>query len=877
MVTQPYHRRLRPTPQDSLLLQPKEISLIQYARCLGSNTVIGMAQKVGLTPPPPPISVRHLLDLAGAGRNFNRIDLTSAHLPPYPMADPSGALPDSRPLANSLFDRRAAAAINAAVGDPDLVTIETLLEKKEYPQVAPTVFILTPNCLAAMAYMDYFPGAVDSSGKHYGESLRAKVSGAIMRDGTGPGWCGTMGPDIDVLGPHGEGNYDFTQMFILPLVYSFYDELPEAREQLINLLLARGRVHRWDLDDILTSGGAPNDWSRAGYVTGGGDIPETENHVLLIATARYLTNQLLYQRDHDPNHDNRRNGDHEDSRPNCMDQVLDLLRNYLRDDFAEYNAKNYQEETRHALLNLCSYAYDAEVRLGARMVLDYISAHIAVSSNDLRRMVPFRRRNEGINVQQNQDAPGFMDVSLLDAHGADPMPAQFALLAGNTRAYQRPNFRVWPGKSIGDPPEIARPWCWAITPNFGTELTLGALSDYRLPPSIHDLFVNDLHRRFFQRIHRHPLEEPGQQRNCDNMEIYAGSPSYLITAGGKPATWVIPGRFGIFGYQDQNLGVAVPTSFMPTSLSAGPNVSTNDAKELIQLSTFSADSGFIVGTENYGVAPDFACGFGFYLPAWTLVPDGDGRFTFNSREFQGDGLAGFFLGIIKEGSFILIEALDTWHRPGVEGIDFGKFDDHVRKDNKDMRFRSAVETVYTTFFGNRIHFVIWDRPFTREGVNIWQGSRILNIEYSAGDPFDTLVDAGNYTDESQFLSGNILQSAGDAVTEIHNPSLGTKITLDWRDRDPPHLMRTAEDGEVEHAGRNEAGQWYEVWLDFDWSGDHDGDFYHPFNTLADALAAVADGGTIRIAPGTTSERSPIGAGKRIKLVAPIGRVTIGGS
>jgi hypothetical protein len=64
-----------------------------------------------------------------------------------------------------------------------------------------------------------------------------------------------------------------------------------------------------------------------------------------------------------------------------------LLRNYLRDDFAEYNAKPYQSETRYALLNLCSYAYDAEVRLGARMVLDYISAHIAVSSNDLRRMV----------------------------------------------------------------------------------------------------------------------------------------------------------------------------------------------------------------------------------------------------------------------------------------------------------------------------------------------------------------------------------------------------------------------------------------------------------------------------------------------------------
>jgi hypothetical protein len=42
-----------------------DISLIQYARLLGSNTMIGMAEKVGLTPPPPPISMRNLVELAG--------------------------------------------------------------------------------------------------------------------------------------------------------------------------------------------------------------------------------------------------------------------------------------------------------------------------------------------------------------------------------------------------------------------------------------------------------------------------------------------------------------------------------------------------------------------------------------------------------------------------------------------------------------------------------------------------------------------------------------------------------------------------------------------------------------------------------------------
>lgn len=41
-----------------------DVSLIQFARLLGSKTLIGMAQKMGLTPPPPPISIRHLIDLA---------------------------------------------------------------------------------------------------------------------------------------------------------------------------------------------------------------------------------------------------------------------------------------------------------------------------------------------------------------------------------------------------------------------------------------------------------------------------------------------------------------------------------------------------------------------------------------------------------------------------------------------------------------------------------------------------------------------------------------------------------------------------------------------------------------------------------------------
>ena len=881
--------------------------------------------------------------------NFHRIDLANAHLDPYPKRDASGALLDSRPIANSLFDARAAAAVSANLGDPNSVRIEPLLEwttvsnevcddmgrcyttvvdlsyyvdddgtldadgahydgsrdlleMKRYNGWASQsqnsiLYVLTSKSLATMAYADYFPSALG------GQALRNMVSQAIMK--ASPGWCGSFGPGVTgaLSLEVNEGNYDMNQMFLLPLAYSYYQELaPNARERLITQLLARGFIQRPNENVTFTSGGAPKDWSRAGHVSPLGfhvDIPETENHVLMIATARYLTNQLLYQRDHDPSHDNRRNGDTGDSRPSCMDQVLSLLRNYLRDDFAEYNAKNYQEETRHALLNLCTYAYDAEVRLGARMVLDYISAHIAVSSNDLRRMVPFRRRNEEPYMHQIPGEPGFMDVSLTDsipgAGGADPMAAQFALLAGNTRCYQT---------QTG-----IRPWPWAITANFAAELTLGALSDYRLPPAIHDLFVNDLHRRFFQRLHRHfLLKEPGQQRNCENMEIYCGSPSYLITAGGKPARWVIPGDFG-HGYKDQNRGVAVPNSFMPTGLSAGrirsmqqlgdfagmparpmslkavaqvfgisvpfsfkqlsSNANPNEARDLIQLLRFSdkfeddISAGDHGETENYGVAPDFVCGFAFHFPAWTGVPKYKNGMFFVDRKSHDAELAGFFLAIIKWQGFALMEAFDTWRHPEVS---FEQFQKHVITENSGIQFRSGQKTIYTTYFGNRIEFMIWS---ALEQDNHIFGSKIVNIEYGRGNPADTLVGAGNDTDS--FLSGTILNSPKEAVVEITNPFLGTKITLDWSDE--LRLVRTTETPagkEIEDAGNN-----HEVWVDFDSTEPFEGDFFRPFNSIAAALDSVADGGVIKIVPGTTSETQIIHNNKRVTLVAPIGGVTIG--
>jgi hypothetical protein len=237
----------------------------------------------------------------------------------------------------------------------------------------------------------------------------------------------------------------------------------------------------------------------------------------------------------------------------------------------------------------------------------------------------------------------------------------------------------------------------------------------------------------------------------------------------------------------------------------------------------------------------------------------DGLFFVNKKSHDGE-LAGFFLAIRKSQGCAVMEAFDTWLHPEVSFEDFQK---HVTRDNPGLTLKSGQDSIYTTFNGNRVHFVIWN---SLERDNHVFGSKVTGIEYGPGNPSDTLAGAGN--DTARFLSGTVLNSPRDAVVEISNAFLGMRITLDLFD--PFHPKRTSETGEVEEAGLN-----HQVWVDFDSPSNipEDGDFYHPFKTLARARDAVAVGGTVWIVPGSKNETLILN--KPMKLDSFTGSAVIG--
>jgi hypothetical protein len=476
------------------------------------------------------------------------------------------------------------------------------------------------------------------------------------------------------------------------------------------------------------------------------DVPETENHINMIYASQYLANQLLFEETNDSRYDNAKNG--------YRSALLNRLNDFTKNDFIEYNSHNYQDFTMFALLALASYANDPKVQTAAQNVLNYISAKVAVSSNDGRRSTPFRRHND-----PNGKPPIHLCDELVLQECTDPQAAYYMMLAGVTGILGNlPDFAAC---SPGQPclPKNNAPG------NYGLAFQWTATTKYAVPDLILDLFDNPMHRKFYQFFH-YSRTLRTDDFNDSNDELYYGSPSFLISAGGHPTHNAYTGDvsfpldlvpislsplklLGKHPGKNDDLGVPVATTLMPTG-------ALHSRAQMLQF--------FNPGAENLCVAPNFACGFTPLIPANyapaigpITVPPASGTWSFidssNVDTANGGTLGtvpGFFVAFYRQEGFGFLEAYDTWLNPqGYKTLQ--DFEGAVFADNSTATFSQSSTNTYKTVGGSVIQFDV--------------DAHIVTI--NGKPPYDP-----NRT------NGDIIDNNGSGTITIKNPALMQTLTLD---------------------------------------------------------------------------------------------------
>jgi hypothetical protein len=299
---------------------------------------------------------------------------------------------------------------------------------------------------------------------------------------------GRVGTKFDegLLGSR-KGDYDMTLKGLMVVLYRYRHLLTEEEIERILIKL------------VPTELSGPLRLSLHEYVFLTEDAPETENHILMIESTRYLVNQMLHDRIGEQPFDNSING--------LTSWLLGHLQQFVKHDFLEFNSRIYQRMALHALLNLYEFAKDEKIRKAARIILDYSMVKFAISSNRLRRVGPFRREAKYVN-----DATHHNDL-FLDPHG-DPLTAFFHCYTGPTDRDRNP---------ISWYPDV-----------HTFNAVIGGLGSYRPPPAVYILALEEWGKSD-QHVFHHGKRPQLHEADVDpegGVEIYSHSPSYLLTAGG---------------------------------------------------------------------------------------------------------------------------------------------------------------------------------------------------------------------------------------------------------------------------------------------------------------------------------------------------------
>jgi hypothetical protein len=282
--------------------------------------------------------------------------------------------------------------------------------------------------------------------------------------------------------------YDFALRDLAVIAYRYSQLIgPQGVSYILNQLVPSDVLGPLNSDD-------------EGYSILGIDVPETENHLLMIESSRYLFNQLFHDIKAEDQYDNNKNG--------LTGWLLGFLQQSAMHDFMEFSARPYARFTLHVLLNLYEFARDEPLRTAAQVLLDYTMVKCALSSNRERRVNPFRRHQETINHQANPR-------NYLYSASGDQVNLFLLTYTGTT------DFR---GMPAAFPPDGA--FCGVLA---GT-------STYRPPPAAYILAMQpdlppSLHT-FYHGI-RPRLTDRCSENAEGGLEIYFKSPSFLMSAGGS--------------------------------------------------------------------------------------------------------------------------------------------------------------------------------------------------------------------------------------------------------------------------------------------------------------------------------------------------------
>jgi hypothetical protein len=265
----------------------------------------------------------------------------------------------------------------------------------------------------------------------------------------------------------------------------------------------------------------------AGVMIAFGRVPETENHLLMIESSRYLKNQEMISRLNESGDDTGVLGsDQMFVKHFLMSKFQDILKN----DFQEYNSRPYSRYSLLAIQNVAQFADDPELQNAARMVLQFSMAKAAIGSYRGRRLVPYRRHMNGLRSR------GF--VSLFDnTNNGDHLIPLMMFFTGQTQ--HLPNNSL-PLESLGQMIYYAS---GMMGPN---------------PPVPDNIIMEaaiEKSRRYEQRI------------GHAGAEYYSGGDGWLVTAGGiqtGPTNFFIAPIAIPFKklYFDDDRGAAWPTTLM---------------------------------------------------------------------------------------------------------------------------------------------------------------------------------------------------------------------------------------------------------------------------------------------------------------------------